>query len=456
MTKKLIILVALTAAALGAVLILNPFAPAPEKVIQEMQLKMAELKTFHSRSTLNLNVNTLAGESFDLSLVANSDNDKTDPQNLKQTGDFNVTVGTEGVQFYLSGENIIIGDSSYLKLTTIPALPMIEPMLQMLGINISSLKNQWIKLDQESIKELTGENWTAEMEEELSSAQEKNEKTIQELQTLFLSGNFYSVKQELAAEKINGQKAYHYIVGLEKEGTKALLLEAIKVLAENEGETFNPDEEELASFSANFDEFFTKIGGLDADLWIGQKDKLLYKFDLTKEISSDQLDGSITEEGTVIINMIMEFSNFNQPLNITAPEDAKPLNEILGQSAGGFFDPLMGARQAAKDARVIADMNQLRAMAQIIEIDNDQSYSKVNCADDSDIRMICDDIVVYSINQEEPTIYQSKNAYCAYIELSEGEFYCIDSQLNASETSDNPGQTGFCDGKTFVCPPEII
>lgn len=437
MTKKIIVLAALTALGLAAILILNPFAPAPEKVIKEMRLKMAGLSTFHNKSVVNLTIAKANGENFKISLVANNDNDKTDPQNIKQTGNFNASVATEGMQFYLGGENIIMGNDSYVKLTTVPALPMIEPILRMMGINVSDFKNQWIKIDKESFGNLPG------------GKEAQADKIAQELQALFLTSEFYAVKQEMPAEKINGQKAYHYLVSLEKEGTKNLLLEAIKVLAQNQEESFNPSEEELAEFSLNFDEFFDKIGGLDAELWIGQKDKFLYKFALTKEIDSSNFDESIAEEGLVTVNTVIELSNFNQPFNIAAPNDAKPLQSFFGN----YLESMSSSLETANKYKIISDMNQIRSAAAMIEID-ENNYAKLSCAH-ADLKAICREIK--EISGAEPIIRPSLSgeAYCAYVELNEGKFYCVDSQLRALETSDNPSQKKYCDGKTFVCPPEI-
>ena len=449
MTKKTIALAALLAGGIAAILLLaGSVRSTPEEIIKEMNVNMAGLQTVRSETTISIEITEPEMNIFSMSLSANSDTDKTDPENIKSAGDFDIDLGGEGMLFTLTGKAIAIGDTSYIKMTTIPALPMIEPVLQMMGLSASDFKKKWIKIDEESTKNMFGNTWTSEMETEMETNKELEKQITDEIQNLFLTSNFYAVKQELPEEKINGETAHHYLVSLQKEETKNLFLEMFRIMEESQNESFSLSGEELIEFSQEFGEFFDKIGGMEAHLWIGKYDRYLYKFQLDKTIDAGSLQEG--EEGKIVINMIMEFSNFDQPLNITAPEDFKSLDELFGDPSGGLFGPMMGSQQIAQDGRVMANMNQMRSEAQIIELEND-SYNEVSCTGDFDIEMLCDDIENYSINQEKPTIHQSRNAYCAYIEISDG-YYCIDSTLRARETTTYPGQYGYCNGITFTCP----
>lgn len=113
---------------------------------------------------------------------------------------------------------------------------------------------------------------------------------------------------------------------------------------------------------------------------------------------------------------------------------------------------LEGSRTRAKDARIMADIAQLRTMAEII-YDDEGSYRNVKCTY-GDIKMICQDIK----NQVgfEPVIQQTKDKYCAYTKLNTpSQYYCVDSSGITMSTYINPGQTGYCTGKTFVCPKTL-
>ncbi|MCK5044783.1 hypothetical protein KAR26_03605 [Candidatus Parcubacteria bacterium] len=322
MTKKTIALVALAAAGIAGIILLeNSFKQIPEEIIKEMNVKMAGLETVRTETKMNIEISDPDMDVFSIFMIFNSDTDKTDPENLKSAGDFDITLGVEGIQFTLKGEGITIGDDSYLKMATIPALPMIEPIFQIMGINISDFKKQWIKFDKDSMKNMFGTGMDIEME----TSEEQQAHMQEALQELLITRDFYSVKQELPEEKIAEQSVYHYLVALEKEETKNLILDMFRIIGESQGEAFLPSDEELTEFSQNLDEFFDKTGGIDANLWIGKYDKYLYRFELDKTIDA----GSDEEEETMIISIAMDFSNFNQPLNITTPEDFKSLEELF-------------------------------------------------------------------------------------------------------------------------------
>lgn len=107
------------------------------------------------------------------------------------------------------------------------------------------------------------------------------------------------------------------------------------------------------------------------------------------------------------------------------------------------------SKEKAKDTRILADLMQIRTMAQLIYSFEESDYSKINCTH-PDLISICASIE--EATGEKPTIHSTRDAYCAYIKLLTKGYYCIDSKGNSRETSIHPGGTGYCDGITFVCP----
>jgi hypothetical protein len=131
------------------------------------------------------------------------------------------------------------------------------------------------------------------------------------------------------------------------------------------------------------------------------------------------------------------------------------------KTSSSIFDLGLGeARAKAKDARIMADMSQIRAMAELI-YDDEGSYANVRCSyknttSYSDVKTICEDIE----NQIgiKPVMYQSRDRYCAYSSLNEeGSYYCIDSTGKAIKTFDAPS---YCRSTSLSCssfsgtPPE--
>lgn len=134
------------------------------------------------------------------------------------------------------------------------------------------------------------------------------------------------------------------------------------------------------------------------------------------------------------------------------------LVEILEEEEPGELFGAIGARGRAQEARLMANLAQMRAMAEIIYGREDYSYLNLSC-DHEDVSRLCQDIVDFT--GEEPTIFTSHNEYCLYGSMPvEGYYYCLDSRSSFGTTNVFPGGSGYCTGTTFVCseqasiPPE--
>jgi type II secretory pathway pseudopilin PulG/RNA polymerase subunit RPABC4/transcription elongation factor Spt4 len=126
-----------------------------------------------------------------------------------------------------------------------------------------------------------------------------------------------------------------------------------------------------------------------------------------------------------------------------------PIISIIGILSSVVLVSLGGAREKAKDARVMADMNQLRTTIEIYSLDHKDSYSGVNCSL-TELSSICSDIKEYL--GEMPTIKSAIKNYCLYVKLPSGKYYCLTESSFGRETTIFPGGSGYCDGITFSCP----
>lgn len=107
------------------------------------------------------------------------------------------------------------------------------------------------------------------------------------------------------------------------------------------------------------------------------------------------------------------------------------------------------ARERAKDARIMADMSQLRTTMEISYWDREEGFSGVNCSS-AELSSICSEIKEYA--GEKPTIESSVKNYCLYVKLPSGKYYCLTDVSSGRETTIFPGGAGYCDGITFLCP----
>lgn len=248
----------------------------------------------------------------------------------------------------------------------------------------------------------------------------------------FLPSQF-SIENSLAKfipAKIGNREIVSYLEGRN-------LKNSIEEVEKNLEEKLKPEEKE------EFEKLFQSL----KEQWgIDLKKDILALFEKNYALF---LASEPTGKETPILALVSEIDDENRAkenlLKIKLPKipEFSPL-DILG---------LESSRERAKDARIMADMNQLRTMAELI-YDDEGSYQNFKCTYKSnfgDLAAICQDIKKQV--GSNPVLYSTTDKYCLYSKLNTpGRYYCIDSSGRAITTYINPGQTGYCTGKTFVCP----
>lgn len=129
---------------------------------------------------------------------------------------------------------------------------------------------------------------------------------------------------------------------------------------------------------------------------------------------------------------------------------------IIGILASIVLVAMGTARDRAKDARIIAQMGQIRSGAEM-HYDMNRSYAGLSCLLPAPInfRALCDDINEQARGDVEPffNISADGNNFCVHTPLATvGRYFCVDSTGIAIETASNPSGAGFCTATTFVCP----
>lgn len=298
-----------------------PFSVSDEEIISTMIEKMGENRIWHSDLNIEMEIKGIQGqeeEKVNVILNIEGDFDGNDPENQKSAAKFGSELKMEGMSFSLEGEIKILGKKDiYFKLTTIPALPFLD----MLGLNLNELKNQWIKIDEEYLKE----------------SPDEDEEMMKKLEELFKGKEFWEIEEKLSDEKINGINNYHYLISLDKTELREIIPEVIKISMENSlGSEYLSElekEKTLEEASNSINEFLDKIGDINFEVWIGKKDKLLYRLKAEKEIDISKFydEKSLGQEleGSMNIKLELNFSDFNQEMNIEAPKEFKSINEVF-------------------------------------------------------------------------------------------------------------------------------
>lgn len=113
-----------------------------------------------------------------------------------------------------------------------------------------------------------------------------------------------------------------------------------------------------------------------------------------------------------------------------------------------------GARNRARDARIISNVNQIRSFAEIL-YGRQGNYAGLTCganngaAVPTDMQSVCTDIfsqindgTTVNVGVSGVDVYK----YCVSSKLTSGRYYCADSAGKGTEDASN-----LCDGSNYDC-----
>lgn len=317
--KIVILVVVLSLIGVGLVLatriwdpIWSPFRPNPDKIIDEMMVKSKELKSLHSDGKINIILPK--PENKRIAIIFSGDSElSSDILNSKSLFDFDLSIKETNPQddVSLKIKTIIIGQENYFNFVDINAESLL-PMLSMFNIDINKIKGNWIQSP-------------------AADNQQYNSELYEKIKNMVQESKIYAVKEQLPDETIGGQKVYHYLVAIDNEKLIKLIGDIIDESIKQTSQT-----EQGGEFSLSFvsgaakgvvSELLNKIGEIDFDLFIGKKDKMIYKCEITKSIDLSKLNSKIS--GKISFDADINNSNFNQIVGIQAPQEFKKFEEIF-------------------------------------------------------------------------------------------------------------------------------
>lgn len=121
---------------------------------------------------------------------------------------------------------------------------------------------------------------------------------------------------------------------------------------------------------------------------------------------------------------------------------------IIGILAAIVLVSLTGARDRAKDARIQSDMNQIRSQAEI-EYSSYDDYDTVACAT-AEFTTLCTDATTQNGTKADVVVFKPATpagSYCAYVQLNNGNWCCVDSKLTSKCTA----APTTCTAAVFTC-----
>lgn len=450
----------------------NPFRPSPEQVLAKSFEVQKGVKTFRYQTKGMLEftgyaTQTRPEENGSLEFQLDGDVDNSDKETPKSKVDFSFSVYAGPIGFPFSGNSITIGKVAYYKIEKFPLSGFLELIFESADIGltpeeqaememvkgffsqiIQQIQNKWIRVDPEEIEKELGISFKGVTEEE----EEKLKSKIEELLVKYPP---IKPEKELKDQVIEGRKYYHYLTRLDKENLKKFLSELLQFTKEEEIVSL-PDllfpEEDLDKMDEEIskvpDELLKSIKSSQIEIWIDKKTYYLHR--IKGEVVVED------EEGKLEIGLDSTFSNYNQPVKIVAPTESTSITELIEPLFGLIFQQsfTQGANKA-KDARIIADLVQLRTIAALI-YGYEMSYQNLckngdlninHPSQGKDLRTLRHDILSQG---SQIVCFATKTKYCIKAPLlaKPGKAYCVDSEGRAQEVSGN-----ICTPTNISCAP---
>ena len=297
----------------------NPFGENSQGILEKSLAKNVLAKTQKTEGNLTLVLNNKEIDStFTVGLNFSGGQDQKDSQNQKGFFDFDLIFETGGMEISSEGELRRIGDDFYLKLGSIPILPL-------LGIPMTELEDEWILIENKDI------------EEEGAIKKEQFQQFFQEIKNALSSRRIFLFSDNLGEEKVRGEDCYHYLVELNKEELKTLIPQLLenmeKYIPQSQKEEYQEKlDEALENFSAKFDQFSQQIGRISFEVWIDKNEDYFRRIKGEKEIDLSLFESfQETEAKDILLDSSFDiyFFDFGKPVEVEVPEDAKNINELM-------------------------------------------------------------------------------------------------------------------------------
>lgn len=247
------------------------------------------------------------------------------------------------------------------------------------------------------------------------------EEQKQKIYTITKNANFVKILQKLPSENISDTLSYHFIFDLDKVGIQVYLMnlrDYIKEIGKNDSR--------LSSFDPTiFGNSFDKIENFKGEAWIGRKDNLLRKVQVSFSISEDYTTSNIRTD--FVLTGI--FKDWNKAMSVNAPSESSDFKTFIEKG------PLGQAQRKSLEASHKAKVSSLRATA---EIQFESTYPNPSYKGVCDLEEFINtrDFIVGDGGAFQCS--DSKNMYYVAIKLESGETYCVDSTGFAGVVSEHP------------------
>lgn len=341
--KKLLFIIALGAStmivlALAAYFELGPFNPAQE--VRRMQVLMAQTETVNYKGGLSWSLDRADRTT---SVLATGQLDFSHPFSIQHGTSFRVVnFGRDIESADTAGELIAVNEDTFIKFAQAGAV--ID------GVRISEA-DAWIRFDNPfgmSIKRA----FLPSDQDGLKAVRAWSPESLPLLRALIAQADVLHITFDGVAEEVNGHQTRVFDARFDPDAARAFLLAVVRTRQGRE-----PDNDERLAVES----LVSYLEPMYVRLWIGMKDHLLYRLQAT---------GIIPEErDRRALDIKLEFSDFNRPFKIQAPnayQDFQSLSYIPADLPSALDiapDERPGLAVATQDAQSLPLAGRERAQA---------------------------------------------------------------------------------------------
>lgn len=365
---------------------------------------------------------------------------------------FNATMdGSFGDLFYKVDVEALKKDANYyVRINKMPALPF---------LSFSNYKGQWIVITPSAASSTYGQYFnefsrlastisttTTDYKQARADATEalKNVARLADKEKLFV------FKTAPTKESVGGKNLYRYQLDVRKEAIIPFYKDMLTEVEKYKKIGITQDQGLLEYLqSKEFDDVFAYVkNNIFLTLWIdtnGFPAILEYRMRVVPPNTAVQLKGK-----QIDLIFKLTLTDINKSVNIDAPKDVRPVEDVIKELENNVGDSLSTARAKGADAAVQSDLDSIRTEAEIY-YGNDNTYGTqawvsgvaTSCTGgmfkDATITKALAAVDKANKDGKKVACYAYRTGYLVGAELTTGGWWCIDSSgRSTKETGSMP------------------
>jgi len=331
----------------------------------------------------------------------------------------------------------LVGSKLYGRLVKLPSLALLG--------SSSSYLDKWIEIDvKQGQEDIAKSPFTARFNVDTKVAEKLSKEDKAKIVELAKNASFIKVTKKLAPEEINGAMSYRFEFDLDRKGIEKYFQDVETYI-----QSVGKNDSQLSSYksSSSLAENLDRIKNFSGQAWIGKADKLPYKFDIEFEVQAYENN---PERGNMKIEIVSLFKNWNKSLPVPVPEKTQTFQELMASARASSTSAYSSSSFAlasarSSDASIKSLIANLRSYAEIYFDETRNSYA--GYCQSSYVSKAKADIA--KVNPTSKISCQdSQTGYRIYVNLSDGKYFCADSNGSLPTLDKKPGAGLSCLGQS--------